>query len=75
MNTQVLADFLNRRPFDPFRIRLSSGDIYDIRHPEAALLLRTGLYVAPPAENGNLPDRAVYCALLHIAAVESVASA
>jgi len=75
MNTQVLADLLNRRPFDPFRIRLSSGDVYNLRHPEAALLLRTGLYVALPAENGNLPDRAVYCALLHIAAVESVASA
>ena len=75
MNTQVLNDLLRRRPFDPFRVRLSSGDVFEVRHPEAALLLRTGLYIALPADNGDVPDRAVYCALLHIAAVESAASA
>jgi hypothetical protein len=74
MNAQVLNELLNRRPFDPFRVRLSNGDVFDVRHPEAALLLRTGLYIALPADNGDLPDRAVYCALLHIAAVESVAT-
>jgi hypothetical protein len=82
MSIHALRDALRRRPFDPFKIRLSSGDSYDVNHPENALLLRGGVYVAMGSsstsnETGNgesdLPARAVYCALLHIAAVETAA--
>lgn len=73
MSTNVLKEALTRRPFEPFRIRLSSGDVYEVRHPENALLLRGGLYVALGSD-GDLPDRAVFCSLLHIAAVETAAA-
>jgi hypothetical protein len=73
MSASVLKDMLSRRPFAPFRVRLSSGDAYEVRHPEMALLLRNGLYVAVP-EGDELPDRAVWCSLLHVAAVEPVGS-
>lgn len=74
MTVEVLREAMSRRPFEPFRIRLSSGDVFEIRHPEAALLIRGGLYVGLP--NGeDIPERAVYCALLHIAAVETLARA
>ena len=69
MSAAVLKDMLSRRPFEPFRVRLSSGDAYEVRHPEMALLLRTGLYVAVP-DADELPERAIYCSLLHVAAVE-----
>jgi hypothetical protein len=73
---QNIRDLLQRRPFEPFRVVLSSGDSYDVRHPEFAWLVKGGLYVGLPSqENGNesdLPDRAVYCSALHIAAVEHV---
>lgn len=72
MSTSVLKDMLSRRPFVPFRVRLSSGDVYEVRHPEMALLLRNGLYVALPDEADEIPDRAVWCSLLHVAAVEPV---
>ena len=74
MSTSILRDMLSRRPFVPFRVRLSSGDVYEVRHPEMALLLRNGLYVAVPDEGDELPDRAVWCSLLHVAAVEPVGS-
>jgi len=74
MSTSVLLDALRRRPFEPIRLRLSSGDVYEVRHPENALLLRGGVYVALGSE-GDLPERAVFCSLLHIAAVETVAAA
>lgn len=74
MSATVLKDMLARRPFEPFRIRLSSGDTYEVRHPEMALLLRHGLYVALPDEQGELPDRAVWCSLLHVTAVEPISS-
>jgi len=73
MNIEVLKESLARRPFDRFRVRLSSGDAYDVRHPEGAWLVKGGLYVGlPPSE--AIPDRAVFCSLLHIAAIETPAT-
>ena len=74
MSTHALLEALRRRPFEPFRVRLSSGDVYEVRHPENALLLRGGVYVALGSD-GDLPERAVFCSLLHIAAIETVAAA
>lgn len=74
MSTSAIQDALRRRPFEPFRIRLSSGDSYEVCHPEKVLLLRGGVYVALGVDCG-LPERAVYCSLLHIAAIETVAAA
>jgi hypothetical protein len=73
MTIEVLRDALTRRPFEPFRIVLSSGNFYEVRHPENALLLRGGVYVAQH-DNGDLPERAFYCPLLHVAAVETLAA-
>ena len=75
MTPQLIRDMLSRRPFDPFKVRLSNGEVYEVNHPEAAFLLRGGLYIALPTHNGDIPERAVYCAMLHIAAVESLSHA
>jgi hypothetical protein len=73
---QNIGDLLHRRPFEPFRVVLSSGDAYDVPHPEFAWLVKGGLYVGLPGKrNGKddeLPHRAVYCSALHIAAIEHV---
>jgi hypothetical protein len=71
MSAAVLKELMSRRPFEPFRVRLSSGDAYEVRHPEMALLLRNGIYVAV-SNGGDLPENAVWCSLLHVAAVEPV---
>jgi hypothetical protein len=34
MTAEALRDWMQRRPFQPFRVKTSSGDAYDIRHPE-----------------------------------------
>jgi len=39
-----------------------------------ALLLRNGIYVAVPDNGTGVPERAVWCNLLHVAAVEPVGS-
>jgi hypothetical protein len=75
MSAAALKERLSRRPFDPFRIVLSNGDRYDVRHPEMALLLRNGIYVALPEAHDDLPENAVWCSLLHVAAVEPIAAA
>ena len=70
MSAAVLKDLMGRRPFEPFRMRLSSGVAWEVRHPEMALLLRNGIYVAVPSGGDELPEQAVWCSLPHVAAVE-----
>lgn len=72
MSIDSLRTALGRQPF---RIILSSGDTFEVRHPEFAWLVKGGLYVGLPSDNGDLPERAVFCSLLHIAAVEQETSA
>ena len=63
------------RSVQPFRIRLSSGDAFEVRHPENALLVRGGVYIAVPDERGELPETATWCSILHVAAIEPLAAA
>lgn len=74
MSVAVLKEMLGRRPFQPFRVRLSSGDAYDVPHPEMALLVRSGIYVAVPDAGGELPEAPVWCSFLHVATVEPTPS-
>jgi len=75
MNIEVLRELLRRRPFEPFWVTLSSGDRYEVRHPEMAWLTKTGLYVGLPGNASDLPEWGVFCALPHIAAVETLTAA
>jgi hypothetical protein len=75
MSADALKSALGRKPFEPFRIIMSSGDSYEVRHPEFAWLVRGGLYVGLPPENGDLPERAVFCSMVHITAAETLATA
>jgi hypothetical protein len=71
MTTENIRDILQRRPFEPVRVVLSSGESYEIRHPENAMLMRGALVVGYPV-NGDLPERFAVCSLLHIAHIEPV---
>jgi hypothetical protein len=74
MTIDALSTALNRRPFEPVRIILSSGDAFDVPHPEMALLVRGGVYVGlPNGSEDDLPEQVVYCSLSHIAAIEQSA--
>jgi hypothetical protein len=45
-----LIDVLRKRPFVPFRIRLSDGTVYDVRHPELVMVgLGSAIIGIPPA--------------------------
>ena len=69
MTLQDFQKLLAKRPFQPFRVILSSSDAYEVRHPEMALLSRTTLYVGKPTPEG-VPDEVDMLSLLHITAVE-----
>jgi hypothetical protein len=65
MNAETVRELLNGRPFVPLQVRLSSGDVDLVRHPEFAMLLRNTLVIGYPDS-----DRVAICGLLHIASIE-----
>lgn len=73
---ETLKELLSRRPFIPFRVILSSGDSFEVRHPEFAWLTKGGLYIGLPEAEGNgagdLSDRAMFCSALHLAGIEQL---
>jgi hypothetical protein len=58
-------ELLSRRPFEPFAVRLSNGELHAVRYPGCAILTRTRLGIADPDA-----DKIIVCTLLHMASVE-----
>jgi hypothetical protein len=67
MNADAIREFLRREPFEPFAIRMSNGEVHEVRHPECAIVMKTKVIVGYPEQ-----DRSVYCALIDINAVEAL---
>ena len=70
MTVQTFRDLLGGRPFQPFRIVMSSGLSYEVRHPEMAWLTRTDLLVGVGATEEGVPSEYRICSLLHVATIE-----
>lgn len=73
MTAEILRDWMQRRPFQPFRIITSSGDAYEIRHPEMAFLTRAEV-VLGLGERDGIPSRYRTVSLLHVTAAEPLDS-
>jgi hypothetical protein len=68
MHHDDLRNLLRQQPFLPFRLHVTDGTNYEIRHPESALVSRTLLQLSVPAPS-TLPtviERQVGIALIHI---------
>lgn len=75
MTVQTFRDLLAKRPFKPFRVVMSSGKAYEVRHPEMAWLLKTDLLVGISDQDDEIPAEYQTCSLLHITAVEPIETA
>ena len=53
MNPDQLERLRTQRPFEPFKIHLSDGVIYDVPSPEYLLRTRSGRSVSVLAEDGE----------------------
>jgi hypothetical protein len=71
MSPQGLLALLHVRPFQPFRVVLTDGEGYDIRHPDllwvGACEVQIGTAVDP---NSTLSERIVVADLLHVVRTE-----
>lgn len=75
MTVQTFRDLLSEQPFRPFRMVMSSGQSYEVRHPEMAMLTKTDILVGLDAEADGVPSRFKICSMLHVTAVEPLEAA
>jgi hypothetical protein len=74
MTVQTFKELLTQRPFKPFRLVMSSGETYEVRHPEMAMLTRSDILVGLDETDEGVPGRFKICSLLHVTAIEPVTS-
>jgi hypothetical protein len=73
MRAEELAGLVRRQPFQPFRLHLTTGQTYDIRHPEFIWVHRQRVDVAlDPDPNSGVIDRVEYLSQLHIVRAEDL---
>lgn len=70
MNMETLREWLDRRPFEPFALRLSNGETHEVRHPENVAIGKTRLVIVYPEA-----DRFVHVSLIHVNSIEALQAA
>jgi hypothetical protein len=72
MRPEDIHEFLQKKPFQPFRLTLTDGRTYEVRHPELAMVGRSTVAIGLPASGDPSPifDRLVTVSLLHVMQVE-----
>lgn len=74
MTTTMVRDMLRQQPFRPFRVVMSSGEAYDVRHPEMAWVTKNDLFVGIDVADDGLPADARICPLFHVSTLEPLKS-
>ena len=70
MSYEYFRELLDRRPFEPFAVHLSNGEVHAVRYPSCAALTRTRLVITDLDA-----DRIVVCSLLDVASVDLLQTA
>jgi hypothetical protein len=73
MTHNDLQDAARHQPFDPFRVLLTTGAVYDIRHPDLIMVGRRAAIIGVTNEPGGTAfERTIKVDLLHIVAIEEL---
>ncbi len=73
MRAEELVHLIRRRPFQPIRLHLTTGQTYDIRHPEFIIVQRQSAEVGvDPDPHTGVVDRVEYISLLHVVRIENI---
>ena len=70
MNMETIREWIGRWPFEPFVLKLSNGEAYDVRHPENVAIGKTRLAIVYPED-----DRFVHVSLIHVNSIQALQTA
>jgi hypothetical protein len=74
MRPEAIRNLLRRQPFTPFRIYVRDGGVFEVRHPEMAMLTRREILVGLSQDNGagQIPSDYQILSLLHVTRLEPI---
>lgn len=72
MRHDELYKVLHKSPFQPFRMQLTNGESWVIRHPDFARLTRSSVLVFISSHDDGIPDTFNQYYLLHVVGIEPV---
>ncbi len=73
MTHEELYEAARRQPFEPFRLILTTGAVYDIRHPDLIMVGRRSAIVGVTNEpSGPVYDHTIKVDLLHVVGIEEL---
>lgn len=71
MRPDDLHEFTRRQPFAPFRMHVSDGRVYDIRHPDQVIPLRSRVLIGVGGDD-TTPDHVEHISLIHVVRLEYI---
>jgi hypothetical protein len=76
MAPEELREVLRQQPFQPFRLVMTDGKTYDVRHPDLMMVGRRSAMVGLTGQPGRTYyERAVQVDLLHVIRLEPLEGA
>ncbi len=72
MRPDTLQGWLRAVPFQPFRLHLTTGVAFDVRHPEHGAVYRDRVALTTGGTSGGSPQRQIDVSLLHIVYIEEI---
>jgi len=73
MTHDELREAARRQPFEPFRLILTTGATYEIRHPDLIMVGRRSAIIGVTKDpEGTAYDRTIRVDLLHVVGIEDL---
>jgi hypothetical protein len=72
MRAEEIMSHVRRKPFQPFRVFISDGASYDVRHPEMVLVTARTVVIAIEREDSQIPEESAWCDPVHVTRIELV---
>ncbi len=74
MPPEEIRTYVRAIPFVPFRLHLSDGRVFEVRHPDNLLLTTRAAVVGvySGAGEGAFPERTEVLALIHVVSIEAI---
>ena len=69
MNADAIRELLARKPFEPFEVRLTNGDVHVVKHPECVAIAKSRLVIVDLDA-----DRITICASLDVVSLSLIHS-
>jgi hypothetical protein len=76
ITAQQIREYLNAKPFRPFRLFMSDGSSHDVPHPEFAWVFGSTIFVGVAGKSTKRPEDYVkQLSLLHVTRIEKLIAA